>query len=136
MWHGILFSGESATLSGYVARPVTPWEGASGGQAVECTAAACVATFTYRAAAGTHNLLVRYFDTNTGASHFKVSVGGKAVAEWTASDRHLVRNDKVDSSSSSRRVISGVVFNPGDEIRIEGGPDGGETAALDYIEIM
>ena len=32
-------------------------------------------------------------------------------------------------------VISGVMFNTGDEIRIEGVPDGRETAALDYVEI-
>jgi len=81
-------------------------------------------------------LLVRYFDTNAGVSRFKVSVGGRVVAEWPASDPHLVRNDKVDSSSSSRRVIGGVAFKPGDEIRIDAVPDGGETAALDYIEIM
>jgi alpha-glucuronidase len=128
---------EAATLTGYVAKPVTPWEGASGGQAVECTAATCTAIFKYNGTAGVHDLTVRYFDTNTGASHFKVSVAGKVVGEWIASDHGLLpgRNERVDSSSSSRRVISGVLFNPGDEIRIEGVPDGRETAALDYIEI-
>jgi alpha-glucuronidase len=129
------FEAESATLNGYVAKPVTPWESASGGQAVECAVAACSVTFTYTGTAGTHGVLVRYFDTNAGASRFKVTVGGKVVGEWVASDHRLVRNDKVDSSSSSRRVISGIAFKPGDEIRIEGVPDGAETAALDYIEI-
>jgi alpha-glucuronidase len=43
---------------------------------------------------------------------------------------------KVDSSSSSRRTIRGLALRKGDEIRIEGIPDGGETAALDYIEIV
>ena len=32
-------------------------------------------------------------------------------------------------------VISGIALHKGDEIRIEGIPDGGETAALDYVEI-
>jgi hypothetical protein len=32
-------------------------------------------------------------------------------------------------------VISGIALRGGDEIRIEGMPDGGETAALDYVEI-
>jgi hypothetical protein len=32
-------------------------------------------------------------------------------------------------------VVPGIALRPGDEIRIEGMPDGGETAALDYIEI-
>lgn len=126
---------ESASLAGYAAKPVTPWEAASGGQAVECAAVACTATFTYGGAAGTHDLLVRYFDINAGAARFKVSVAGKVVGEWVASDRRLVKNDRVDGSSSSRIVFSGLAFNPGDEIRIEGTPDGQETAALDYIEI-
>ena len=129
------FEAESATLIGYVAKPVTPWEGASGGQAVECTAAACSVTFKYSGAAGTHDLLVRYFDTNTGASHFKLSVAGKVVGEWAASDERLVKNERVDSSSSTRRVFSGIALAPGDEIRIDGTPNGGETAALDYVEI-
>ena len=43
---------------------------------------------------------------------------------------------RLDSTSSTRRVISGVALRPGDEIRIEGKPDGGEAAALDYLEIL
>jgi hypothetical protein len=42
---------------------------------------------------------------------------------------------KIDSSSSALRVIEGIPLKTGVEIRIEGTPDGGETAALDYIEI-
>src|SRR5207253_1516437 len=38
---------ESMTLTGYVPKPVTPWEAASGATAVECTASRCVATFKY-----------------------------------------------------------------------------------------
>ena len=36
---------------------------------------------------------------------------------------------KIDSSSSTRRTIAGIALRPGDEIRIEGTPDGGELAA-------
>ena len=43
---------------------------------------------------------------------------------------------RVDSSSSTRRTIAGIALRPGDQIRIEGIPDGGETAALDYLEIL
>jgi hypothetical protein len=32
-------------------------------------------------------------------------------------------------------AMKGIALRPGDEIRIDGTPDGGETAALDYIEI-
>lgn len=40
---------------------------------------------------------------------------------------------KIDGRSSSLRIVTGVALKPGDEIRIEGSPDGGESAALDYI---
>jgi hypothetical protein len=77
---------------------------------------------------------VQYFDQNDGVSHFRVAVGKKAIDEWDAADRLPTR--KVDGSSSMRRTISGVALRAGDEIRIEGVPDGGEKAALDYIELL
>ncbi len=55
------------------------------------------------------------------------------VGEWAADARLPAR--KVDASSSTRRILSGIALRPGDEIRIEGVPDGGETAAIDYIEM-
>ena len=50
-----------------------------------------------------------------------------------ANDRVPTR--RVDSSSSSRKIIEGIALRPGDQIQIEGFPEAGETAALDYIEI-
>jgi alpha-glucuronidase len=126
---------ESARLSGYVVKPVTPWETASGGKAIECPAASCTAIFKYDGGSGQRDLTVRYFDVNNGAAKFKVYVADRLVGEWTADDRVLVRNDRVDGSSSSRRTFHDVRIAAGDEIRIEGMPDGRETAALDYIEI-
>jgi hypothetical protein len=43
---------------------------------------------------------------------------------------------KPDSTSSSRHIIRGLMLHPGDEVRIDGIPDGRETAAFDYIEIV
>src|SRR5262249_60431915 len=63
---------ESARLSGYVVKPVTPWETASGGQAVECPAVSCTATFKYDGESGRRDLTVRYFDVNSGAPNFNV----------------------------------------------------------------
>jgi len=77
---------------------------------------------------------VRYFDQNTGVSHFRLWVGDQLVDEWTAADR--VPSAKVDSTSSARRTSSMVALRPGDVIRIEGVPDGREVAALDYVEIL
>ena len=93
----------------------------------------CTATFTYDDAAGWRDLIVQYFDTNTGVSRFRVRVGNQIVDEWTAADHVPTR--KIDGSSSARRVITGLALRPGDTISIEGIPDGAETAALDYVEI-
>jgi len=124
---------ESMRLEGYAPVPVTPWEAASGGWAVACPAARCVASFPYQGSAGRHEVRVRYFDQNNGAARFRLLVNGQALDQWIASD-HLPTK-KIDAASSSLRVVSGVALKPGDEIRIEGSPDGGESAALDYIEI-
>jgi hypothetical protein len=87
----------------------------------------------YSGAAGTFSLHVRYFDQNNGAAKYRVLVAGKVVGEWTAADR--VPSARLDGSTSTRRVVSGVVLKPGDEIRLEGVPEGREVAALDYLEI-
>ncbi len=125
---------EAATLTGYTVRPVTPWESASGGQAIACAAAPCTAVFKYDGAAGAHTLVVQYFDMSGGTARFQVIVGGRVVASWAADDPHPTR--KLDGSSSTRRVIPDVTLAPGDEIRIEGTPDGRDPAALDYVEVQ
>jgi alpha-glucuronidase len=124
---------ESAKLDGYKTIDVTPWEAASGGKAVECAAGPCAATFRYAGVAGVFQVRVRYFDQNNGVSRFRARIGDKVIGEWMAADRVPTR--KIDSSSSALHVLKGIRINQGDEIRIEGTPDGAETAALDYIEI-
>jgi alpha-glucuronidase len=126
---------ETMRLEGYAAVDVTPWETASGGKAETCPdpAKECVASFAYAGEAGTFDVDVEYFDTNNGAAKFKVFVAGKQADEWTADDD--LPTTKLDGTSSTRRRIHGVALKPGDEIRIEGIPDGGDRAALDYIEI-
>lgn len=49
--------------------------------------------------------------------------------------RFQPRRTEPDGTSSTRRVVTGIALRPGDEIRLEGFPDGGEDAAFDYIEI-
>jgi alpha-glucuronidase len=115
-------------LAGYRAIDVMPWEGASGGRAVSCTASSCSATLRYSGETGRRTLRVQYFDQNNGSARMRVSVAGRLVDQWTLADH--VPSAKIDSSSSARRTISGVMLRPGDEIRIEGWPDGGELAAL------
>jgi alpha-glucuronidase len=125
---------EAANLDGYKVIDVTPWESASGGKAVDCASARCSATFVFRGAAGVYQLRIRYFDQNNGIAHFRALIGDRVISEWAAADR--VPSRKIDSSSSALRAIEKIVLRPGDEIRIEGTPDSGESAALDYIEIQ
>ncbi len=125
---------ESMKLEGYAVRDVTPAEDASGGKAITCGAAACTASLSYDGAAGWYTLRVQYFDQNNGSAHYRVRVASQLVDEWTAADR--LPSARIDSTSSSRRTISMIALRPGDEIRIEGVPDRGETAAVDYVEIV
>ncbi len=111
-----------------------PREAASGGRAVTCPAAKCSAALRYDGPAGWFTLHVQYFDLNGPVSHFKLWVGEQLVDEWGATDHLPAR--KLDASSSTRRVVQGIALRPGDEIRIEGAPEGKELAALDYLEIL
>jgi alpha-glucuronidase len=77
---------------------------------------------------------VEYFDQANGAAHYRVWVNGQAVDAWVADLR--LPSIRLDSTTSTRRTITGVALRPGDEIRIEGVPDGGEVAALDYLEVV
>ncbi len=126
---------ESMTLSGYAPRKVSQFEAASGETAVECAGDDCMATYRFDGPAGWYTLNIRYFDYPRGTSRFRLWVGEQLVDEWIADDTLAARNPEPESASSTRRLISGVALRPGDEIRIEGLPDGGETAALDYMEI-
>ena len=125
---------EAASLTGYKAAKVTPWEAASGDGAVECASGTCSAAFNYAGVAGPHDLVVQYFDVNTGAARFRVKVGDRVIGEWTASDRLPTR--RLDGSSSTRQIFRGVSLQRGDTIVVEGTADAGETAALDYIETL
>jgi alpha-glucuronidase len=127
------FEAESMKLEGYTVLDVTPWEAASGGKAVSCAVGKCSAILRYEGPPGWYTISVRYFDQNDGISRFRLFVGDQLVDEWRADDHLPTR--RIDASSSARRVVPGIALRPGDEVRIEGMPDGGETAALDYIEI-
>jgi alpha-glucuronidase len=76
---------------------------------------------------------VQYFDANNGRSKFSVWLNGHLVNEWLADDD--LPTTKIDADSSTRRVIRGLTLHAGDEIRIEGTPEGEDPAALDYVEI-
>jgi len=124
---------EAMQLQGYNVVDVVPAETASGGKAVECLLKNCSATFKFQRTAGRYDLGIQYFDQNNGVSRFRVLVGDREVDAWVADDHFPAT--KVNGDSSTRRWVRGLALRPGDEIRIEGVPDGLEHAAVDYVEV-
>jgi len=125
---------EAMQLQGYVPVEVTPWENSSGGKAIECVQPqGCTASFRFTNNSGLYDLDIEYLDLDNGESRYRVFAGTQFVDEWTANG-HLPTT-KLGGDSSTRRQIRRVALRPGDEIRIEGIPGGGERAPLDYVEI-
>jgi hypothetical protein len=114
---------------------VKPFEAASGEKAVSCaTNDGCTATVIYNGQSGVRDINIRYFDQIDGVSKFRALLNEQLLDQWEASNDIPTR--KPDGHSSSRRLIRGVPLRDGDRIRIEGVPDRGERAALDYIEVL
>jgi alpha-glucuronidase len=126
---------EAMELDRYGIEAVTPWETASGGQAIRCPAAAtCTASMRFAGATGAYDIVVQYFDENDGASTFTLSVAGRAVDRWVA-DSDLP-SDVPNGHTSTRRIVRRVSLAAGDAIRIEARPDRDEGAVVDYIEVV
>lgn len=127
---------EGMQLEGYQVVDVKPWEAASGSKAVSCPAAAgrCVASFRYQGAPGWFELHVQYFDQNNGAARYRTYLNEQLVDEWIAGD--TLPTTRIDSSSSTRRIVGPLALRPGDTVRLEGSRDRGDEAGLDYVEIV
>ena len=126
---------EDMTLNGYKVIEVNPWEDASGGKAVECVSRDRhgSVSFRYQGASGWYDLAVQYFDQDTSVSQFKLYVGNQLVDQWKA-DSDLPFH-RLNGDTSTRHTAHGVALRPGDEIKIEAVADGGEDAAMDYVDI-
>jgi alpha-glucuronidase len=126
---------ESMQLNGYRVMDVTPWENSSGGKGIECLAPqGCMAGFKFTGAAARYGIDVEYFDQNNGVSRYRVLVNDQPIDEWKADNNLPAR--KPGGDSSSRRRIAAVALRPGDEIRIEGVPDGDEHAGVDFLRVF
>jgi len=126
---------EDARLTSYKVIDVNPWEDASRGKAVSCVGQpSCSATFNYTGRLGTFDLAVQYFDLQSGAAKFALSIDGRPVDTWSADD-HLPSSHP-NGDNSTRHLVHHVALRPGDSIHLEGIPDAGDPAALDYIEIL
>jgi len=124
---------EDARLVGYAVVDIRPWEDASRGKAVMCQEKSCSAEWTYTGKPGRFNIAVQYFDLAGGVAHFTLSVNGSAAASWAADA--VLPSRRPNGDNSTRFTARGIELKPGDVLRVEGTPDSGDPAALDYIEI-
>ncbi len=129
------FEAEAMQLEGYEPINVQPWETASGGQCAECVdpSGKGAVRMKYDGQPGWFDLSVRYFDESDGQSQFRLLVADQVVDEWTADD--TLPDNKPNGHTSTRHVARRVALRPADEIRIEATVEGGERAAIDYLEI-
>ena len=130
------FEAEAMDLEGYSVVAVTPWEAASAGKAarVSTPGGRGSLSFRYPGAAGRFDLSVQYFDQNNGISSFSLKVAGHEVDHWLANDS--LPSSRPDGNTSTRRTVNGLSLNPGTEIRLEGAAQGGESACVDYLELV
>jgi alpha-glucuronidase len=128
----------SATLkgSGVKGTGFSPYMNGSKGNgalAPEGTAP-CSAEWTYRGAPGRYNIAVQYFDLQGGIAEFNLTINAHPAGQWLANA--TLPSNHPNGDNSTRRTLRDIPLKPGDTIRIEGTPDGPDSAALDYIEIL
>ena len=135
-YHPDRIEAEAMTLKGYDVFEPASWEGASGGKGVICpeTRTSCSAQTTFRGTEGKYEVDVEYFDLASGTAHFKAFVNDQLVDEWYAD--MALPGATPSADSSVRRQIKGLPLRQGDVIRIDGIPDHGDSAALDYLEVV
>lgn len=122
-------------LDGYTPVEVHPWESASEGKAYVCeNHAVCAASTTFIRPAGWYTVAVQYFDYHDGVSSFDLLLNHQKLATWRA-DMSLPGNAP-SGDTSVRYTLHGVPLRPGDVLTIDGRPDGGEPAPIDYISII
>jgi alpha-glucuronidase len=133
--HPDRFEAEAMHLTGYKVFEPESWEGASGGEGLACSERerTCAAQTKFDGAAARYEIDVEYFDLSAGISEFRLLVNDQIVDDWRADKLFPGKTPSADSSV--RRHVKGIPLRPGDVIRIEGVPDGGDPAALDYLEI-
>ncbi|HLJ78143.1 MAG TPA: alpha-glucuronidase family glycosyl hydrolase, partial [Acidobacteriaceae bacterium] len=121
-------------LDGYTPVDVNPWETASGGKAYICSArSACTASSHLNRAAGWYTVAVQYFDYRNGISTFRLLLNQQPIGTWQADN--TLPGMAPNGDTSTRYTLRGVPLRPGDMLTLEGHPDDGEPAPIDYIEV-
>jgi len=133
-YHPGRIEAEFMQLNGYVPVNVTPWETASGGKGVACERqTVCSVATTLKRPAGRYTIAVQYFDYLHGISTYTLFLNNKVIATWKADN--TLPSDSMNGDTSTRDAIGNVELHPGDLLKIEGRPDDGEPAPIDYVEI-
>ena len=127
-------SGVGALWTATRSTAVTPWEAASGGQAVECARRDVHGDIQVQRRgrlARSRRAVFRHQHRRVAFPRARRSTGRRRV------DRRRSRANEEGGRLVVERAESSPAWRcrPGDQIAIEGVPDGAETAALDYIEI-
>ena len=121
-------------LDGYTPVDVTPWETASGGKAYVCqNRPVCTAAAHFDRPAGWYTVAVRYFDYRFGVSTFRLLLNQQPIATWKADN--TLPGEAPNGDTSSLYTLRGVPLRPGDVLTIEGHPDDGEPAPIDFMAI-
>jgi alpha-glucuronidase len=133
-YHPNRIEAESMRLDGYVPVDAMPWETASGGKAVACVGRAeCSAAIMLTRPAGSYTIAVQYFDFRRGVSTYTVFLNNKIIATWRAGSN--LPGDIISGDTSTRFTLPPVALHPGDVLKVEGRPNGGEPVPIDYLEI-
>jgi alpha-glucuronidase len=121
-------------LDGYTPVDVNPWGTASGGKAYVCEGRSmCSAATHVQRPAGWYNVAIQYFDYRQGVSTFELLLNKQMIATWKA-DNNLP-GEAPNGDTSTRFTLRGVPLRPGDVLTIQGHPDDGEPAPIDYLDI-
>jgi lysophospholipase L1-like esterase len=121
---------ENMTLnSGYV---IKTRDFASNSQHIHLTELTGKATTAFSGTAGTYDVALGYHDTSNGQATIMVTIGDNAPVNLKLDQDLGLRPS--EQNLVQPVIIQGLEINPGDEIEIAASIDGGETAAIDFLE--
>jgi alpha-glucuronidase len=80
-----------------------------------------------------YTIAVLFFDENDGQSEYKMFVGEREIGRWRASGD--LPSNTPNGHTATRRIVGNAQIRRGETIRVEGTPDAGERAVVDYVEI-
>ncbi|KAH8197426.1 hypothetical protein TruAng_008403 [Truncatella angustata] len=132
---------EDMDFSGYQVVFVSPFETASNTKAIRTSSndTAGTATTTLDVPSGVYDIAVNYYDVIGGRASYEISLNDRLLGSWVGDLEDKLGNtfsSQLNGHSATRICFKGIHINNGDELTIEGTPDGAEPAPLDYVSIL